>query len=150
MQRRVEQRQLQGVSSRIGQASCSGEPGWRLEAGFDRGAAGAACAPEPAALGAARDDGSYSRAATRLFPFLCPRYADYMQTEAFQQGVEELLAAARATPGRACLCCAETVHCEMRVPQQLVCAAAGPATGPAWLVADVHSRCARRACSSAH
>ncbi|KAI7841403.1 hypothetical protein COHA_005020 [Chlorella ohadii] len=37
-------------------------------------------------------------------------YADYMQTPAFQQGLEELLAAARATPGRACLCCAETVH----------------------------------------
>ncbi|PRW59912.1 DNA repair [Chlorella sorokiniana] len=37
-------------------------------------------------------------------------YADYMMTPAFQQGVEELLAAARATPGRACLCCAETVH----------------------------------------
>lgn len=34
-----------------------------------------------------------------------------MQTEAFQQGVEQLLQAARATPGRVCLCCAETVHC---------------------------------------
>lgn len=42
----------------------------------------------------------------------CSSYADYMQTPAFRQGVEELLAAARATPGRACLCCAETVHCE--------------------------------------